>query len=146
MGFGWVRWSRGCSGWRRVSRSHTSAVSFASLHATCGLTLLQIAPSDNLILAGEHAGDGFGVGDVLLLEDAGGEGVRIVALEDGDGALQDDDAMVELLVDEVHGAAGDLHSVFEGLHLRVEPGEGGQQRGVDVEDALRKGLDESGRE
>jgi hypothetical protein len=59
---------------------------------------------------------------VLLLEDAGREGVCVVAFEDGDGFLQDDDAVVELLVDEVDGAAGDLDAVVEGLVLRVEAG------------------------
>ena len=54
--------------------------------------------------------------------------------------------MVKLFVDEVDRAAGDLNAVFEGLELRVEAREGGQQRGVDVEDALRVGQDESSRE
>ena len=54
--------------------------------------------------------------------------------------------MVELLVDEVDGASGYLYSVIEGLLLGVEAGEGGEQRWVDVEDALPEGLDELGRE
>ena len=49
----------------------------------------------------------------------------------GTALLQDDGAVVEVLVDEVHGASGDLYAVFEGLLLGVESGERGQQRGVD---------------
>ena len=74
------------------------------------------------------------------------ERVRVIAGENGNGLLQDDDAVVELLVDKVHGASGDLDAVVEGLLLRVEPGKGGQQRGVDVQDAVGEGLDELRRE
>lgn len=100
----------------------------------------------DFVVAGDDFGDGFGVGDVFLLEDAMGEGGLIVGVEDRDGALGDDDAVVELLVDEVDGAAGDLDAVVEGLLLGIEAGEGREQRGMDVEDALREGLDEAGRE
>ncbi len=98
------------------------------------------------VLAAEDAGYGFGVGQVLLLEDAGGEGFGGVFVEDGDGLLQDDDAVVDGFVDEVDGAAGYLGSVVEGLVLGVEAGEGGEERGVDVEDAVGEGLDEGGRD
>ena len=52
--------------------------------------------------------------------------------------------MVYGLVDEVDSAAGDFGSVIEGLMLGVEAGEGGEQRGVDVEDAVGEGLDKGG--
>lgn len=81
----------------------------------------------DLVAAGSDAGDGFRVSDVFFGEDAIGEGVGIVCGEDGDGALEDDDAVVEVLVDEVDGAAGELNAVVEGLGLGVEAGEGGQQ-------------------
>ena len=81
---------------------------------------------------------------MLLLEDARGEGFGGVVVEDGDGVLQDDDAVVYGLVDKVDGAAGDLGSVVEGLMLRVEAGERGQQRGVDVEDAIGEGATKAG--
>ena len=81
---------------------------------------------------------------MFLVENARSQCMWVVGGKDGDGALQDDGAVVELLVDEMDGAAGDLDAVFEGLGLRVEAGKGGQQRGMDVEDALREGLDESG--
>ena len=83
---------------------------------------------------------------MLLLEDAGGEGFGGVGVEDGDGVLQDDDAVVYGLVDEVDGAAGDFRSVVEGLVLGVEAGEGGEQRWMDVEDAVGEGRDEGRRD
>ena len=72
------------------------------------------------------------------------EGGFVVRVEDGNGALQDDGAVVDSFVDEVNGAAGDFRTVVERLLLGVETGEGGQQRRMDVEDALRKGSDEGG--
>ena len=50
------------------------------------------------------------------------------------------------LVDEVDGASRDLGSVVERLLLGVEAGEGRQQRGVDVEDAVGEGAHELGRD
>ena len=83
---------------------------------------------------------------MFLFQDAGGEGFVGVGAFYGDSALDDDDAVVDLLVDEVDGAAGDLDAVVEGLVLGVESGEGGQERGVDIDDAVGVGLDESGRD
>lgn len=83
---------------------------------------------------------------MFLGEDAGGEGGFIVGVEDGDGALEDDDPVVEFFVDEVDGAAGDFRSIVEGLALGVEAGKSGQQGGVDVEDAVGEGADEFGGE
>ena len=44
----------------------------------------------------------------------------------GDGLLQNDGAVVEFFVHEVHGAAGNLHAVGEGLLLSFEAGESRQ--------------------
>ena len=96
----------------------------------------------NGVLAAQDAGDGFGVGEVFLGEDALGEGLAGVVVLDGDSLLEDDDAVVYGFVDEVDGAAGDLRSVVQGLVLGVESGEGGEQRGVDVEDAVGEGSHE----
>src|SRR5258707_9759965 len=51
-------------------------------------------------------------------------GVLVVGIEDGDDGLQDDGAGVEIFVDEVDGASGELDAVVEGLLLRFEAGEG----------------------
>ena len=105
-----------------------------------------VAAALELVVATGDVGDGFGVGDVLFLEDARGEGIGVVGVEDGDGALEDDGTVVEVLVDEVDGAAGDFDAVVEGLVLGVEAGEGGQQGGMDVDDAVGEGVDELRRE
>jgi len=71
----------------------------------------------DFVVAARDEGEGFNVSDMLFNEDAGGEGVGGVGGEDGDGALEDDDAVVEVLVDKMDGAASELDSVVEGLLL-----------------------------
>ena len=106
----------------------------------------EIAAADDVVFAGEDAGDGFAISDVLLLKDAGGESVGVVSGKDGDGFLEEDDAVVELLVDEVDGASNDVDAVVEGLLLGVEAREGRQQRRMDVQNAVGEGLNEFTRE
>ena len=65
---------------------------------------------------------------------------------DRDGTLQDDRAVVRLLVDEVHRGTGDPHAVLERLALRVQSLEGGQERRVDVHDASRKRVEQDARD
>jgi len=84
-----------------------------------------ITAAADLVLATYDAGDGLGVGEVFFGENAGGEGVGVVGVEYRNCALEDDYAMVEVLVDEVHGAAGDLDAVIGGLLLGIEAGECG---------------------
>ena len=104
--------------------------------------IAEVAAAFDAVCAGEDAGDGFGVSEVLFQEDSGGQGVAVVLVEDGDGALEDDDAVVEMLIDEVDGAAGDFRAVVEGLLLGVEAGKGWQKGGVNVEDPVGEGGDE----
>ena len=58
--------------------------------------------------------------------------------------LKYDWAGVDSCVDEVDRASGNLRSVFKRLRPAVEAGEGGEQRRVNVEDALREGVQEAG--
>lgn len=117
-------------------------------HRKCGAIdsalagFFHVAAAYDFVCAGGDAGDGFGVGDVFFDKDAVGEGVGVVSFENGNGALEDDDAVVEVLIDEVNGAAGDLDAVIEGLGLGFEAGKGGQERRVDVEDAVGVGRHE----
>ena len=53
--------------------------------------------------------------------------------------MQHDYAVIELFIDKVHGAAGHLNPVRQGLRLSVEAGECGQQGRVDIENAQREG-------
>jgi len=104
-----------------------------------------VAAAPDFVVSADHAGDGFGVSDVLFGENAGGEGVGVVGFEYGDGTLQNDCAVVQVLIDKMDGATGYFYAVFEGLSLCFEAGKGGKQRGVDVEDAVGEGGDELGR-
>ena len=91
------------------------------------LVALEIAASNGAVLSRKYPGDGFAIRDMFLLEDAGGQGEYVVAREDLDGFLENDHSVVELLIDEVDGASGNLDSVGECLLLRVEAGEGGKK-------------------
>src|SRR6185437_4099292 len=62
------------------------------------------------------------------------------------GLLNNDGAMIELLVYKMHGAAGNLHTVRECLLLRFEPRKGRKQRRMDVQDFVWKLLHKPGRE
>ena len=64
--------------------------------------------------------------------------MRIVAFEDRNAPLKNDDPVVEVLIDKMDGAPGDLAAIIEGLQLRVQTGKCGQQGRVDIQDAVRK--------
>ena len=66
----------------------------------------------------------------------GGERLDGVVVEDGDRCLEQDRAVIEVFVDQVNCAAGYLYPVGQGLILSVQPGEGGQQGRMDVEDPI----------
>lgn len=61
---------------------------------------------------------------------------------DGDRCLADDWTVVGLFIDDVNGAAGDLRPVIERLLRCMEPGEGGEEGWVHVEDPLREGREQ----
>src|SRR5436305_3302027 len=63
-----------------------------------------------------------------------------------DLALQDYWSGIDPLVDEVDADAGDVGARVERLANRIESGEGGQQGGVDVDDAVAEARDEAGAE
>jgi len=105
-----------------------------------------VAAALDFVPTAGDAGDGLGVGDVLFDEDAIGKGRGVVGFENEDAALQNDCALVEMVIDKVDRATDDFDAVVEGLLLGVEAGEGRKQRRMNVEDAIRKGCDESRRE
>ncbi len=65
-----------------------------------------------------------------------------VAVRDADDILLDDGAVVEDFGDVVAGCADQLYSTLEGLMVRARSDEGGQERVVNVDDALRITVDE----
>ena len=74
------------------------------------------------------------------------QAVLVVAGLDRHRRLEQHRAMVDLLVDQVDGAAGDLDPVGEGVADGVGTPEGRQQAGMGVDDAVGKGADEPGTE
>ena len=108
------------------------------------LNRVQDAAAGDFVVPFQDDFYGLGVDSMFLFQDALGKGVLVVGVENRDGGLQDDGAGVEIFVDEVDGAAGEFDAVVEGLLLRFEAGERGQERGMDIEDALGKGDYEKG--
>ena len=78
---------------------------------------------------------------MLLDEDPCRQGLHRVAIEDGHSGLKHDGAAIELRRHEMNSGAADAHAVLQRLPLRVEPRERGQERRVNVEDAIREGLE-----
>lgn len=66
-----------------------------------------------LVFTGNEEPDGFDVCGVFLLEDAGGEGLGGVAIENGNLSLNDNWAGVQFLIDEVDAATGTAIAVGE---------------------------------
>lgn len=81
---------------------------------------------------------------MLLLEDAGGEGVGVVARQNRNGRLSDDRSGVHLRADEMNSAAGDFDAGFNHPPMDVEALERRQQRRVDVEQFAVPAFDEAG--
>src|SRR5215470_5399303 len=79
--------------------------------------------------------DGFRIDAMLLDEDALGQALLGVAGVHGHRGLEHDGARVHSFVHEVHRRSRHAHAVGEGLPLGMKTGEGGKQRGVDVEGA-----------
>src|SRR5438132_404475 len=77
-----------------------------------------------------------GIEPVLGLVHARLETLQAVVLPHFDRRLREHGTAVERTVHQMHGAPGDLHAVLEGLRDRVESRKSGQQRGMDVEDAI----------
>src|ERR1700677_947912 len=80
------------------------------------------------VVSTKNARDGLGIGKMFLFENARRQGFRCVVVVDRDGLLQNDDAVIDSLVNEMDRAAGHLCSVIKRLLLRVEPRKRRQQR------------------
>lgn len=91
---------------------------------------------------GEGGEDGGGVEDVLLNLNAGVEGLRGIAGEDGYKGLHDDLAAVHAGIDVMDGAAGLGDSGLESLLPGLNAGEVRKECGVNVENAVGERLQE----
>ena len=79
---------------------------------------------------------------MLLLEDAGRQGIGGITRHDRHRALDDDGPAIELRGHEMNGHAAHLHAMLDRLLLRIESRERRKQRWMDVQDAIRKGLEQ----
>ena len=84
--------------------------------------------------------DRLGIGLALLLEDALGQSVRCVIVENGNGALKNDGTVIVDVVGKVDGAAADLDAARQGRFvdaMSVEPlaAEGRDKSRMDVHNA-----------
>jgi len=79
---------------------------------------------------------------MLLAEDARRQRLGGVVIAHWHGSLDDDGTAIELRRDEMHGHAGDLHAILDRLALSVYSRERGEERRMDVENGVRKGVDE----
>src|SRR4051812_39710103 len=86
--------------------------------------------------------DRLGVQAMLLNQDPGGQRVACVVVEDRHRRLDHDWTGVELTGHEVYRRARDADSMGPRLSLSVDAWKRGEQRGVDVEDAVRKRVQE----
>jgi len=99
---------------------------------------LNYAAAFDFVMAFEDDSNGFGINPVFFLQDAHGQRVfRVVVVYWQDG-LENDGAGVEIFVNEMDRAAGELDAVLESLALRLETWKRGQQRWVNVQNAVWK--------
>src|ERR1019366_1935516 len=96
--------------------------------------------------ARENQAHRFGVNAMLLDEDARGKRFIRIVIAYGHHGLRQNRPGIEILIHQMHGAAAELHAVFERLPLRLKARERRQQRWVNVEDALRKRRDKMRRQ
>ena len=87
----------------------------------------------------------FRVRDGLFVEDAAGQGLGRVVRGDREAALEEDRAVVVLVVDVVHRAAAELAAAFEdgavyAAAVEALASESREQGGVDVEDVAYSAL------
>ena len=73
---------------------------------------------------------------MFFLEDARGQGVRVVGIQHRHRGLHDDRAVVEFRRHEVHRAAVNLDAGLERAPVRMQAGERRQQRRMDVDQAV----------
>src|SRR5205823_5329106 len=92
----------------------------------------------NFELAFQNDFYGLGINSMFFLQNAPTERIFGVVVFNRNDSLQHDRPSIEIFVDKVNGTAGKLHAVIESLLLRFEPRKRGQQRRVNIQNALRE--------
>ena len=75
---------------------------------------------------------------MLFFQDSFRERRFRVVIHHGNDGLHDDGTGVEIFVHKMHGTPGEFHAILECLALRFEPRKRRQQRGMNIQDAVRK--------
>src|SRR6202790_4028455 len=100
----------------------------------------------DFVSAFEDDAHSFGVDAMLFGENASGERSFSVVVEHANGGLQYNRAGVEIFVHEMHGAAGEFHSILERLALGLQARKRRQERWVNIQNAIGKRSHEKRRE
>lgn len=80
---------------------------------------------------------------MFLNEDPRRKHIGRIVWPDRDSRLQNDGAGVKFVRHQVHGRAADLHPMLNGLRLCINARERRQQGRMDVEDRVRKRIEQS---
>src|SRR5215831_6771756 len=99
---------------------------------------LDDAAAFDAVAARKRERDGFAINAVLLFENALRQRLRCVVIQNRNHRLLQNRPGIHSLVHQVHGAAGELHSVADSLMLGVQAGESRQERRMNVQDSSRK--------
>lgn len=91
-----------------------------------GVFFLHESPPGNVEVARKHYLDRFRISNVLLFKNPLSQAVLIVIIENRHSPLHDDCAVIEFLIDEMHGAACDFYAISKRLLLRLQSREGRQ--------------------
>lgn len=75
---------------------------------------------------------------MLFDQNASGEGLNGIVVQNGNGHLEKNRPAVEVFIYKVDRATGDLYTMGQGLILGIETREGGQERRVDIQDTPLK--------
>src|SRR5262249_60990358 len=81
----------------------------------------------DLEIATEHDVDSFGIANMLLFENARGEGLFVIVRQDRYSPLRDGRSMIKLFIHKMDGAAGNFSAVFDGLSRAVKTSKGRQE-------------------
>src|SRR3989338_5222453 len=81
---------------------------------------------------------------MFLSKNTGGEDLWGVAVENRHRILQKNGAGIHSLINNMNGTAGQLDTICQCLALSIESRKGGQERGMNVEDAVGEIADQLG--
>src|SRR5207249_2900287 len=101
---------------------------------------------DNFASSRQHEIDCFGVNAMFFLQNAGRKRFDRIVIQNRNHSLVDDWAIVQRAGYEVNRAAAEFYSVLQRLFLDLEPGKRRQQRRMNIQDTVGKGVEKDGAE